>query len=249
MVTVERDDIFVGGNTFQWCEKLADESGLIIVKNNFVGCISGSCKNVVIPEGVTRVCENALNSYFDLETVKLPESLIEIGDRGFAKCPNLKSINIPKSVKHIGAYAFENCKNLKLVTEPQDDTVIDGGAFNNCEKLADESGLIIVKNILFDMLSNDAENIVIPQGVTSIGDNAFYYFTKIKTVVIPDSVSEIGEKAFLLCSGLESVEIPDSVTAIGKDSFKACPVLTIKCTIGSYAETYAKENGLKYEIV
>ena len=248
-VTVERNDVFVGSHAFQWCEKLADDSGLIIVKNNFVGCISGSCKNVVIPEGVTRVCENALNSYFDLETVKLPESLIEIGDRGFAKCPNLKSINIPESVKHIGAYAFENCKNLELVTAPQDDVIIGGGAFNNCEKLADESGLIIVKNILFDMLSNDAENIVIPRGVTSIGDKAFHNFNKIKTVIIPDSVSKIGEKAFLLCLSLETIKIPDSVALIGDKAFGSCSVLTIECSAGSYAETYAKENKIKFEIV
>lgn len=248
-ITVGQDDIFVDSNAFKLCNKLADDSGLIVVKNNFVGCISGSCKNIVIPEGVTRVCADALNSCFDLESVKLPESLIEICDRAFAKCPDLKSINIPKSVKHIGSYAFDGCKNLESVAILQDDVIIDGCAFRNCEKLANEFGLIIVKNILFDMVSNETENIVIPEGVTSIGDNAFYYFSKIKTVVIPESVSEIGEKAFLLCLSLETIKIPDSVTSIGDKAFGSCSVLTIECSAGSYAETYAKENGINFETI
>jgi len=59
--------------------------------------------------------------------------------------------------------------------------------------------------------------------------------------------NSIGEEAFCYCESLTDVTIPASVTGIGYSAFDACPNLTLTVTAGSYAETYAKENGLKYQ--
>lgn len=45
-------------------------------------------------------------------------------------------------------------------------------------------------------------------------------------MVIPNSVTSIGEEAFYGCTGLTSVTIPESVTSIGKDAFGGCSALT-----------------------
>ena len=45
------------------------------------------------------------------------------------------------------------------------------------------------------------------------------------------------------------VVIPEGVTSIGRWAFEGCDNLVVKCHAGSYTETYAKENGIKYEIV
>ncbi|MBP3383677.1 MAG: leucine-rich repeat protein [Tidjanibacter sp.] len=84
------------------------------------------------------------------------------------------------------------------------------------------------------------KSITIPDGVTSIV-GAFWYCTSLTSVTIPDSVTEIGVAAFGNCSSLTSVTIPDSVTSIGESAFGGCSSLTSitipdsVTSIGSYA--------------
>jgi len=65
-------------------------------------------------------------------------------------------------------------------------------------------------------------SVKIEQGVTSIGNCAFYNCTSLTSVAISGSVTSIGDCAFLACSGLPSVTIPSSVTSIGDDAFQSC---------------------------
>jgi hypothetical protein len=73
-------------------------------------------KDLVIPEGVTKIGDYAFVGGACFETVTLPSTLTEIGTRAFHGAYNLKSINIPASVTKIGAYAFAGCGALNSVT-------------------------------------------------------------------------------------------------------------------------------------
>jgi hypothetical protein len=68
--------------------------------------------------------------------------------------------------------------------------------------------------------------LVIEQGVRTIGDYAFGFFTDLTSVSIPASVTAIGEGAFVSCTGLTSITIPNSVVAIGNNAFGYCTGLT-----------------------
>ena len=70
------------------------------------------------------------------------------------------------------------------------------------------------------------KRVVIENGVTSIGANAFRDCTGLTSVTIPDRVISIGYYAFNGCTGLTSVTIPDSVTSIGDYAFHGCTGLT-----------------------
>lgn len=64
--------------------------------------------------------------------------------------------------------------------------------------------------------------IIIPDGVTKIGDRAFFYKSGIIQVTLPKCVSRIGNQAFYHCDSLTEVILPESVTYIDPEAFKAC---------------------------
>lgn len=75
-------------------------------------------------------------------------------------------------------------------------------------------------------LRSSVLSVVIEDGVTSIGKNAFYNCNALTNITIPDSVTSIGVQAFMDCSSLAEITIPDSVTQIGWSAFSACTSLT-----------------------
>ena len=81
----------------------------------------------------------------------------------------------------------------------------------------------------------------IPASVTSIGAGAFYDCTSLTDVTLPDGLQSIGDNAFRVCSELTSIDIPASVTSIGEDAFYGCTRLTAVTlhdgleSIGDYA--------------
>lgn len=70
------------------------------------------------------------------------------------------------------------------------------------------------------------ETIVIPSGVTIIGNSAFRVCRNLTSIELSNSLTSIGNAAFRYCSGLTSIEIPSSVTSIGSYAFANCSSLT-----------------------
>ena len=90
--------------------------------------------------------------------------------------------------------------------------------------------VVAIANLAFDG-DNHIRTVTIPDGVRSIGSDAFHSCSSLTSVTIPDSVTSIGRRAFAFCSGLTSVTIPDSVTSISDYAFYGCSDLT-SVTIG-----------------
>lgn len=63
---------------------------------------------------------------------------------------------------------------------------------------------------------------------------------------VPDRIAALGEAAFLGCDALTQVILPDSLTRIGEGAFMYCYDLVLTVVKGSYAEQYAKDNGIPY---
>jgi hypothetical protein len=72
---------------------------------------------------------------------------------------------------------------------------------------------------------------------------------QIKKVLIDGEMTSIGKNAFSGCVNLQSITIPKTVTKIGTDAFKGCKNLTITAYIGSFAETYAKNQGISVKSI
>jgi hypothetical protein len=89
-------------------------------------------------------------------------------------------------------------------------------------------------------------SVVIPNGVVTIGDFAFYFCNALTGVTVPDGVTAIGERAFSFCNAMTSAVLPGSVAAIGADAFNPCRVLTLCGDADSYAEAYANTNEIPF---
>lgn len=72
----------------------------------------------------------------------------------------------------------------------------------------------------------ELKEVVIEEGVTEIGVDAFSVCTSLETVTLPESLQKIGEKAFSYCTSLKTINIPDSVNVIGPKAFFFCKSLT-----------------------
>ena len=132
-------------------------------------------------------------------------------------------------VTKIHPYAFWDCSQIVSVTIPDSISTLPDGLFTNgCPNLKS----VIIGNGLTKIGDNAFNNcdsltsVTIGSGVTSIGEYAFYGCTSLASIIIPNSVTSIGDSAFYCCAGLTSIIIPDSVTSIGDSAFNCCAGLT-----------------------
>ena len=181
----------------------------------FNGC--SGLTSVTIPGGVTSIGQGVFSGCSGLTSVTIPESVTSIGHTAFASCSSLTSVTIPSSVTSIGASAFNNCSGLTSVNIPSSVTSIGGYAFDKCSGLTNvtiSSNVILSKDYTADsnikhIFGSQVKEYIIGDGVTSIGENAFYGCSELTSVTIPSSVTTIGKYAFANCTGLTKVIVPD----------------------------------------
>ena len=251
-VTIGDGVMSIGYQAFYNCTSLTSvtipDSVTSIGDSAFYDC--SSLTSVTIPDSVTSIEDYAFRNCDSLTSITIPDSVTSIGYRAFAYCDSLTSVTIGNSVTIIGEDAFISCDSLTSVTIGNGVTSIGDRAFSGCTSLDDvyyTSDIASWLNIYFDSSSANplnnganlylngelATDIVIPDSVTSIGDNAFNGCTSLASITIPDSVTSIGYRAFAYCDSLTSVTIPDSVTSIGDYAFEDCTLLTIYCEAAS----------------
>ena len=214
----------IGKFAFYGCNGLTDQTGLVIVRGVLYS-YEGDAAEIEIPDSVTSIGDEAFEGCSSLTSIALPDSITSIGNNAFEGCSSLTSIALPDSVTSIGNGAFLDCNSLTSINIPDSVMSIGEEAFFGCEGLADQNGMVIIRNVLHYYKGN-ATSIEIPDTVTSIGIEAFMRCSSLTSITIPNSVTSIGEGAFSGCSSLTSITIPDSVTSIGEDVFSGCSSLT-----------------------
>ncbi|MBQ9790518.1 MAG: leucine-rich repeat domain-containing protein, partial [Clostridia bacterium] len=237
-------------------------NGLLPVTSTYAATSSSTgaffnCKSMtklVVNSNMTSIGNYAFQYCSKLTTINIPDSVTSIGSSAFLSCSGLTEINISTSVESIGKQAFYSCSGLTEINIPDSVTSIGSSAFHYCTGLT--SITVSSENTVYDSRENcnaiietasntliqGCKNSSIPASVTSIGDSAFRYCSKLTTINIPDSVTSIGSSAFHYCTGLTGVTIGSGVTSIGDDAFEYCTSLT-SITVSSENTVYdSREN-------
>lgn len=141
-------------------------------------------ENIVIPEGMTAICDTAFYGCKHLKSVTIPDSVTSIGDQAFTNCYTLTSIEIPGDVTYIGESAFAGCTGITNITIPDNVTIITWSTFSGCTSIT---------------------NITIPANVTSIYMNAFCRCSNLTSIAIPDSVTNIENSAFYDSNNIKNI--------------------------------------------
>lgn len=162
----------------------------------------------------------------NLTKIFVKPGITSIGERAFLACKNVVNVYLSDGITEIGGHAFNGCSSLTEIELPKSLTKIYNGAFSGCSLL---------------------ESIAIPYGVSVIGMDTFTRCSSLNTVSIPNSVVNISMRAFQYCTSISEIFIPNSVQKIESDAFRECSNLeVIKGMAGSYAETWATDNGYTF---
>ena len=158
--------------------------------------------------GLTSIGRAAFNLCENLSSITLPNSVTTIESWAFAACSGLNSISIPNSVTTIGFKAFMNCTNLSSVC------ISDLAAWcaipfkdDDDHDFSETNPLKYAHHLILN--GEEVTELVIPDGVSTIGNYSFQNCTGLTSVTLPTSITSIGKCAFEDCKNLSSVNITD----------------------------------------
>lgn len=179
---------------------------------------TGDGGDVTIPDTLGGYPVVAINTYAFLDcgnitSITLPESLESIGEYAFSCCTDLKEITIPAKVSNFGdgGIVFDECYNLTeidVASENKDYSSIGGVLFDKAV------------TTLIEFPAGLSQKYTIPDGVTTIGAEAFSSCTGLTAVVFPMSVNSIGMHAFEYCTNLSEADFYGGApTTVGSNAF------------------------------
>ena len=183
---------------------------------------------LIIENGITVIGDIAFRNCSNLISVIIPNSVTSINNWAFAECSNLTSITIPDGVTSIGHCVFYKCTSLKNVTIPNSVVSIGANAFYNVapDNMVVENKMHIIGDCIVSVDSTIEGDIIIPENVRLIAEDAFEGCSRITGVTIPNRVTNLDVEVFSNCSRLTNIIIPNSVTNIGVGAFANCVRLT-----------------------
>ena len=260
-------------NTGYYNDEKNWNQNVLYIGNHLIAAKSEISGNYEIEAGTKTIAENAFNGCTLLTSITIPNGVTSIGEYVFSGCTLLTNIKIPDSLTNIGWYAFDNTgyyddeKNwnqnvlyignhlIAAKSEISGNYEVKAGtknivsiAFVGCSNLTSitipDSVISIGDSVFYNCTG--LTRVTIPNSVASIGSSAFSGCTSLASVNIPEGITNIGWFAFSNCTSLTSIIIPNSVTYINSDAFYGCPNVVIYGSAGSYAETFAKNNGIKF---
>ena len=164
---------------------------------------TGTEEIVVVPSSIEGVAVKTIGadcfaSNEKILSVEIPQGVSRIEEEAFLNCPNLQSVVLPDSVVSLGQLAFFMCEKLENVVMGNGITVIETNTFYGCVSLQDiqlPDAVKKIENHAF-MGCSSLESMTIPASTSSIATGAFKDCSGLKEITIPSAVTTIEEEVF-----------------------------------------------------
>ena len=194
-----------------------------ICSNSFWEC--KSLVKVVLPEGITRISDDAFSVCTNLKSINIPSTVTKFGS-AFYHCFSLESITIPDGIKKIDDLTFSTCRSLQSITIPESVTEIGAAVFRDCDALTE---------------------VVIPNATTSIGNYAFQWCDNLTNVTLGEGLTSLADGVFYGCTQVTSITaLNPTPSYCGTDAF--AQIDKEACTLyvpAEAIEAYSNANGYK----
>ena len=200
---VASGDCGIDGSNVTWT---LDSEGTLTIKGE------GEMEDYIFEEYHTAPWYSERES---IQAAVIEDGVTKIGSYAFGKCSGLSSIRIPESMTSIGAYAFYGCSSSrKVYTESLESWMSISISDEYAAPLYEKGNLYIDDQLITDL--------ILPDGITHIGDYAFCGCSSLINVTLPESIVSIGGWAFAECVNLSGINLPMGVTSISDRLFSGC---------------------------
>ena len=211
----------IGNSAFAACYYLGDVELGTSLEELGRECFSGdiSITKIELPATLKIIGNQAFTECDNLQGVYIPDGVVEIGPFAFFGCNQIKEVRVPGTIEKWGEYSFYLCPKMEKAIIEEGVTFLGERAFAFCDNLYDvtlPSTLRYISEEAFIMTS--LAELEWPEQLETIGDYAFQY-CKFKDIVLPDGVTSIGKNSFSWMDNLISFTAGGNLEYIGENAF------------------------------
>jgi hypothetical protein len=246
-------DAFNGCSSLEYCDGPNSTQGELNLPNLtgtlgtsvFKGC--AKLTSIISLGTISSIGGNAFENCTNLATINFPSTITSVGANAFNntawynrqpdgevvissclykyKGTYIGTYTIPSNITSISPSCFYGQSALTGITSwPSSQTTIPNACFQNSGlESFDLTGIVTIEGNAFR--NSKLTSIVIPNSVTTLGDDCFSQCSDLTSITIGTGVTGLGRNIFSLCNSLETLVIPSNVKSLERDTLQNCTSL------------------------